>query len=596
MRADRASTQTMTEPIESLPIVKALLRFGYQIEWQGEPGSRTCLVTDPDETWEGRGPDEHKALEDALAKLAPSKIARALIERAAGAMPKGGSSEVRLTPRESDAGPSSGWSPAPSGPRDLRAILADLAMVSARVEAGIPEAALMAPPLQKLHVLAWISRGRALEHEGARNRSASDATGAIARRLTTLCKTWWPGSVRALQLDATPDRATREQGLPPATKWIEVAEAAEARLEQLIAEPPSDDGWRDTAALEPPPEEPSREIAHAIKTIERLIGKIDVIPSGDPPRGLTTNDELQLEDAAARLRWSRPVAPDPERWGAAIGRLRWLVAQKKGGTRLPRLLDPSYVPRPTWENEAQATRARLVALTSPPDGQKEILTWLTAVFDAVDGPTLAARLRETKTVSGKPAAPMVLAIQESDLPGNDRRLRRRLRQLHSLMQGDAGRPHEGGESAATAPDAGAAASPPDSETSGPRLTHDEMIFAKVRSKLPEVSALFVSNREDPMLRDRLEKALGWQLEWSTAEPRRISAIANAIGRGKYRVVLSATGFQDHSTDISLARAAAASSTLYVRVNRGRAAACARALARELGIKVDDDGPEERAAS
>src|SRR5690606_22897404 len=107
---------------------------------------------------------------------------------------------------------------------------------------------------------------------------------------------------------------------------------------------------------------------------------------------------------------------------------------------------------------------------------------------------------------------------------------------------------------------------------------------------------FVSNREDPMLRDRLEKALGWEIEWSTAEPRRVSAIANAIARGKYRVVLSATGFQDHSTDIALARAAASSNTLYVRVNRGRGAACARALARELGIRTDEIETEERAAS
>ena len=130
-----------------------------------------------------------------------------------------------------------------------------------------------------------------------------------------------------------------------------------------------------------------------------------------------------------------------------------------------------------------------------------------------------------------------------------------------------------------------------------RPSHDERIFARVKEKLPTASALFVSNREDPMLRDRLTKALGWEIEWTTAEPRRISSIASAIGRGKYRVVLSATGFQDHSTDIALARAAAGSSTLYVRVNRGRIAACARALARELGIRPEDMAPppEERAA-
>ncbi|MDQ3033355.1 MAG: hypothetical protein M3Y87_13125, partial [Myxococcota bacterium] len=210
--------EQMSETIESLPIVRALLRFGYSIEWhraetaEAEPEIKRCVVADLDETWEGRGADDGKALDDALTKLAPSKIARALIERAAGQMSKdSGSAEMRVAMRPDE----SAYSPAASAaPRDLRAILADLQMVAARVEAGIPEAALMAPPLQKLHVLAWISRGRTLEHEASRNRAASDATGTIARRLTTLCKTWWPGSVRALQLDATPDRATREQGLP----------------------------------------------------------------------------------------------------------------------------------------------------------------------------------------------------------------------------------------------------------------------------------------------------------------------------------------------------------------------------------------------
>lgn len=585
---------TGAEPVETHPIIRALLRFGYSVEWHDEPTGRLCVVSDPDETFEGRGPDDRRAFEDALARLAPSKIARALIERAASQMPRAaGSAEVQVTPRELVLTPSGGVAMS-TGPRDLRAIMSDLQTVAARVEAGIPEAALMAPPLQKLHVLAWISRARALEHEAGRNRSASDATGAIARRLTTLCKTWWPGSVRALQLDATPERATREQGLPPATKWLDVAESAEARLEQLIAEPPSDDGWRDTAALEHPPEDAVREIGLAIRIIERLIAPLDTTPGNDAPRPLASNDELQLEDAAARLRWARHVAPDPEKWGAAIGRLRWLVAQKRGSQRLGRLLDPGFVPRPSWDHEAGNARSRLVALTPPPDGTPELVKWLTATFDAIDTPTLASRLREQKTVSGALAAPKILALQEGDLPAGDRRMRRRLRQLHALMTG--GKPGEGTSSGHDVSSTGESVAVTETEeTTALRPTHDERIFAKVRAKIPEAPCLFVSNREDPMLRERLEKALGWEIEWSTAEPRRVSAIANAIGRGKYRVVLSATGFQDHSTDIALARAAASSNTLYVRVNRGRSAACARALARELGIRTDEPEGEERAS-
>ena len=213
-----------TQPLESLPAVRALLRFGYTLVWQGEPGAKICVISDPDETFEGRGADDRSALDDAIEKLAPSKVARALLDKAGEEPRHDASSERMIDPNAPITS---------SGPRDLRAILADLQTVAARVEAGIPEAALMAPPLQKLHVLAWIARARTLEHEGGRARSASDACGTIARRLTVLCKTWWPGSVRALQLDATPERAAREQGLPPATRWLDVALAAEARLEEL---------------------------------------------------------------------------------------------------------------------------------------------------------------------------------------------------------------------------------------------------------------------------------------------------------------------------------------------------------------------------
>ena len=566
--------------LETLPAVRALLRFGYTIVWQGEPGSKVCIVSDPDETFEGRGEDDRTALDDAIEKLAPSKVARALLEKAGQDPRQDASSERMIDPNAPVTS---------SGPRDLRAILADLQMVAARVEAGIPEAALMAPQLQKLHVLAWIARARTLEFEAARARSASEACGAIARRLTVLCKTWWPGSVRALQLDATPERASREQGLPEATKWLDVAIAAESRLEVLNAEHPSDDGWRDTAVLAPPPDDGAREVAIAVSTIERLIAPLSSPPTHDGPPALTPNEELQLEDAAARLRWARPVAPDPEEWGAAIGRLRWVVAHKKGGSRLARLLEPSHIPRPSWMVEAQGARSRLVALGPPPDGQAEIVTWLTATFDAIDTPTLAQRLRDAKTQAGAPAVPRILQIQEADLPANDRRIRRRLRQLHALLTG--AKMAEG--TGPSTPESLPLMLAPDLEDVLARPSHDERIFACVKEKLPTASALFVSNREDPMLRERLTKALGWDIEWTTAEPRRISSIASAIGRGKYKVVLSATGFQDHSTDIALARAAQSSNTLYVRVNRGRAAACARALARELGIRTDD-AEEERA--
>jgi hypothetical protein len=568
---------------EDHPAVQALRRHGYTVQWQAEGADWVCTAVSVDETWVGRGADPHAALEACLTQLAPSKVARRLLDEAgASSSASRSGSDLPAARLESSVAPA-------TSARDLRSLLDDLQTVSARVEAGIPEVALMAPALQKLHVLAWISRARAIEQEAGRQRAATEATGAIARRLTYLCKTWWPGSLRALQAAATPERAAREQGLPPATHWLEVAEAAEAKLEALMAEPPGDDGWKDSAALAPPPENPEHEIEFAIRTLERLIAPIDIPPVGQP-QAIASRDELHLEDAAVRLRWTRAVAPDPERWGAAVGRLRWVAAHGRGGTRLPKLLDPNYVPRPNWAAEAQAARSRLLAADPPPDALPEFVTWLVAAFDAMDGPTLAGLLREARTLSGAPALPLALRVTESDLPRNDRRLRRRLRHLHDLLQG---RPAEPVESTA---EAGVpATSTLSEEPTLVRPTHDELIFSRVRAKVPGATALFVSNREDPPLHERLERALGWSIEWSTAEPRRIAAITVAIARGKYDVVLSATGFQDHSTDVALARAASASQTLYVRVNRGRIAACARALARELGIRREELSADPPAA-
>ncbi len=81
----------------------------------------------------------------------------------------------------------------------------------------------------------------------------------------------------------------------------------------------------------------------------------------------------------------------------------------------------------------------------------------------------------------------------------------------------------------------------------------------------------------------MAKTFALEVVWCVADPRRIDATCERIERGAFDLVLSATGFQHHATDIALSRAAKSAGTLYVRVNRGRVAACERALMRELGI-------------
>ena len=106
--------------------------------------------------------------------------------------------------------------------------------------------------------------------------------------------------------------------------------------------------------------------------------------------------------------------------------------------------------------------------------------------------------------------------------------------------------------------------------------------ARVRGK----SALFVSNRDDPDLKAKLEEQLGLDISWCDGNPRKVQAQCESIARRSYDLVLIATGFQAHTIDGILARAARAGGVPYVRVFKGRPLACVRALARSLGMQQE----------
>ncbi|MFT5435265.1 MAG: hypothetical protein ACI9OJ_005982, partial [Myxococcota bacterium] len=101
-------------------------------------------------------------------------------------------------------------------------------------------------------------------------------------------------------------------------------------------------------------------------------------------------------------------------------------------------------------------------------------------------------------------------------------------------------------------------------------------------------ALFVSNRTDPELQATLTATFEFKsLDWCDGSPRRVQTIAGRVAAGAYDMVLGATGFQSHSIDAQLIRACRRADVRYVRVHRGRPLACTLAIARELGIPIDD---------
>lgn len=106
----------------------------------------------------------------------------------------------------------------------------------------------------------------------------------------------------------------------------------------------------------------------------------------------------------------------------------------------------------------------------------------------------------------------------------------------------------------------------------------EEVLVRTRGK----RALFVSNRTDNTLQDRLDTLLCLDsLEWAEATPRRIDAAVEAIAAGTYDLVVGATGFLNHTDDGRLARACRGAGVPYIRADRGRAGAVLRAIARDL---------------
>jgi hypothetical protein len=114
------------------------------------------------------------------------------------------------------------------------------------------------------------------------------------------------------------------------------------------------------------------------------------------------------------------------------------------------------------------------------------------------------------------------------------------------------------------------------------------LVSRVRTVTHGRRALFVSNRDDDALEAKLQEQLGLSITWCDGSLRRMQAQCARIGQGSYDLVLGATGFQKHSTDGALARAAAAAGVPYVRVNRGRSLTVVQAIARAYGLYTVSD--------
>ena len=487
--------------------------------------------------------------------------------------------------------------------------LDELDTLRRRVSDARTEVAMMAPELQRLHFLAWICRARSVQERVPYAMDVERAVGDIARTLGDLGKLWWPGSVKALQFKATPLDAGAELGLEAGGRlhdWLEAAERAEetleARLEATGAGRYDDYGWADRGALKPPPNRPNALLSELTGAIERYLGTVERPSFRDGPPGLRKGDEPELGrllEWARKLRWLRGHVADADVWAATMGRIRWAVSraprERVGAIR--EALDSTFCPAQPWPTvlgqDPQAKQRRRqrrdLLATLPREASVEaddLADWLGGAFDLgthLSNPRIAGLLYPLKE--------RVLALDPDTLPENSRRTRKRLadlkRRLQEVSQEEAAQFRRLAEKELAA----LPAPPPEEEAeelpeaevadTGDPL---EAVTEEVRRFTAGKKALFVSNREDPELKGRLEEMLALELSWSVIDPRRVQSKCEAISQGSYDFVLSATGFQGHNVDSALYRASRSAGVKYVRVNRGRPRTCVQALARELGVR------------
>lgn len=642
------------------PLRSLLERSGYAIAVRRD-GWVEILISRGAERWVGRGEDEGEALDDALRAMLPSALGRELLRGVLTEAPQAPSAEPDPPPEPAPASPSPPPAPgpaappttadrtpsdpspaapeskpapepegsAPSAPAEqadptpeqeivggaapaaippgppVGEALEELDLLRRRILDARPELAMMSDEFQRLHILAWICRGRAIQERHPHDMAVERAAGDIARILGGFGKIWWPGSVRALQLRATPLDAGGELGLEGGGRlhdWLEAAERAEEVLAERLAQvgdgPVDDYGWADRTALDPAPNAPGDMLREVLNGLERRYGPLDRSPrreARDRLRRAEPGDVRDLVDWARKVRWLRGHTEDEETWGVVMGRLRWAAHHLPGTApdALATALDPSFRPPRPWPRvlgqnpeKKQRRRRRKDLLRSLPtngDGPapdpEALAQWLGEAFE------LGAELPNPR-ISGLiyPVREQVLALDMEALPENSRRMRKRLADLKKRLQimgsSEADAIRRDAHRELDAPEE------PEPKEPEPVNVPDPMerMIRDVRRHTEGKKALFVSNRDDPALEARLEEMLGLELTWTVIDPRRVQSKADSIEQGSFDFVLSATGFQGHTVDSILCKAAKAADTRYIRVNRGRPHTCVRSLARELGLR------------
>lgn len=419
----------------------------------------------------------------------------------------------------------------------------------------------------------WICRARAFEH--LRSPQVNMAVSGIAWKLGQICRSYWPGAVQSLRQTAHPFVMNWASGsYIIVSTWGEAAEATSRSLIHLLSiellNGHDADGWWDSPQAEPA--NSAELMAEVENSLVEISGPLGRIPDS------AKQEHLGLYiSSALKLRWLRTHTDQSILWGELMGRLRWLRDQVSGGPAfsesalLSDVLHASFQPANTWEEMAseQDEENRVSNLIKNPPAvetsEGELIAWISQAINVMDTPSLSELL--------EPLKDRLLALDTAVLQNSDRRLRRRISVLQKSFATEQA-PDESPESE-------------DEPSAIPAMSEIERLVSAILPVTAGRRVLFVSNRADNTLKSRLLELLKFSsIDWcDSSQHNRVVNHCRSIENGAYDLVLSATGFQLHRTEIVLAQATALAKIPLVRVNRGRPMACVRAVARHYGIRA-----------
>ncbi len=255
---------------------------------------------------------------------------------------------------------------------DLSRSVEELDILMERIRDAREELGLCAPERQRLAILAWICEARSHTDAFPDNARIRDEVAGVSRLLTEIGKSFWPGSVTALQLQMQPRDLPRHLLGGSAATWARAAELAERALQsqEYADERRGYDlyGWADAPHTLPVPESPEAVLDKLTAEVEGFGGGLE--RQAEPREPDLRPDPETFVRWVRQLRWIRGAElSEPELWARVAGRLRWWSNRRDPQlSSAVRELDASYAPKSAWAFETgctmfahRADNARLVS-------------------------------------------------------------------------------------------------------------------------------------------------------------------------------------------------------------------------------------------